>query len=191
MYSSEKPNTTWLPMPSPSCSSAALSTKVSLYLGSGGRKFWKRKIAVKAAELADLFALYKALESRVPRISPARTHSSHTSVGKSHGCFPKAENKRERAKEGSVLLQRLCLSGYGFVEALWSPRGTGCKEENESLGGKKKKKRLFFWFPAGTRAAWGSCLQRQSPFREAALMPQEETCCVHGSLPLQIFLLWF
>lgn len=98
---------------------------------------------MKAAELADLFALYKALESRVLRISPARTHSTHTSVGKSHGCFPKAENKRERAKEGSVLLQRLCLSGYGFVEALWSPRGTGCKEENESLGGEKKEKAVF------------------------------------------------
>lgn len=34
----------------------------------------------------------------------------------------------------------------------------------------------------------GGCLQGQSPFREAALMQQEETCCVDGSLYCKVFL---
>lgn len=75
---------------------------------------------------------------------------------------------------------------------LWGvPEGLNVKREKQKL-----KKYIYIYkkcvcgFLQG-RAFVGSCLQRRSPFCEAALMQQEETCCVCGSLYLKGFLLGF
>lgn len=72
--------------------------------------------------------------------------------------------------------------------ALGSPGGTECKERKMKAG---KKKKVAFLLSCKEACVLGSCLQRQSPFREAALMQQEETCCAHRSLYCKVFLLGF
>lgn len=113
--------------------------KVLLYLGSGGRKFWKGKIVAIAAESAHLFTVCRGW-------SPEPPHT-HARVGSSPGGPPQAERKGRFMKEKSprqISALRRALGRY---------RGAECeKRKIKALRGEKEtpttiKKNLRFCFP--------------------------------------------
>lgn len=153
--------------------------KLLLCLGSGGRKFWKGEMVAIAAESAHLLAVCRSWSPQPHSPTPV------------WGAVPRgSESGGEKPfYEGESPRQVSALRG-----ALGTYRGAECEERKiKALRGKTKqtKKKLHFCFSEEPGAFWGRCLQRRAPFREAALMQREETCCVRAVRILRVFsLVW-